>query len=100
MSMMWTPAQLLLLLCVAIVIAFFIASELIESKRVRRPVCILTESEHAALVMRHLPRALRNSPQGVPIVRPQPPLPCRGPDSHRRSYQSANSASSPNIVGD
>lgn len=33
--------------------------------------------------------------QGVPIVRPQQPPPSRVPDSHRRSYQQANSASKP-----
>jgi hypothetical protein len=72
MSMISDPSHLLFLASVAMVIAFYVAGEMFETKRAPKPIPVRTdEAERAAaeaatraavldpLALRHLPRAER-----------------------------------------
>jgi hypothetical protein len=75
MSMIWDPSQMLFLASVAMVIAFYIAGEMFETKPAPKPVPVRTDAaeRRAALAarqaaaldpwaLRHLPRAERRIP--------------------------------------
>jgi hypothetical protein len=60
-SMSWSPAELYFLASVALVVAFFVISEMIETKRPRRHIHTPTESERLVWVLRHVPHASREA---------------------------------------
>lgn len=69
MLMISTPEYLLFLVSIAMVVALFIVGEMLERHRAGRPIPIPTKEPRAASAIRHLPRASRQRPAGVPPSR-------------------------------
>jgi hypothetical protein len=74
--MSWSPVEFYFLVSVALVVAFFAISEMIETKRPPRPIRTPTESERLAWLLRHVPpasrEALRRSRLASDANRPPP----------------------------